>query len=78
MITLRHFKVGQSTTRIEVHVPADLLPAFAEVIRRGMAHEHGQPQALYEFNDTLDVIVNDLATCIGAHQPGTIIAPVKE
>lgn len=63
---------GQKNAAVIV-VSSELLPAFAEVIRRGMAHEHGQPQELYEFNDALDAVVNTLATCTGAHQPSSTL-----
>lgn len=36
-----------------VIVPRRLVPAFCEVIRRGMAYEHGQPREMYEFVDEL-------------------------
>jgi len=36
-----------------VIIPVELMPAFMEMVRRGMAFEHGQPKELYDFADIL-------------------------
>jgi hypothetical protein len=36
-----------------VVIPAELMTAFAEMVRHGMAFERGQPKELYEFADKL-------------------------
>jgi hypothetical protein len=49
-------------------IPFELLSAFREVVRRGMAYEHGQPQELFDFCDRLGIP--------GA--PPSVVSPIKE
>lgn len=54
---------------LSIHVPDQFCAEFMGVIRRGMAFEHGQSQAMYDLCDRLESLVaQPAATCIEAHQ----------
>jgi hypothetical protein len=58
------------TQGLSIHVPDQFCAEFIEVIRRGMAFEHGQSRAMYDFCDRLEVLIDaqPAATCSEAHQ----------
>jgi len=43
---------------VAIVIPQGLIPAFAEVLRRGMAYEHGQPEELYRFEAEFRAVLN--------------------
>ena len=55
-----HVKMDpQSSPVLHMALKNDQVPAFREIWRRGMAHEHGQPQVLYEFSDKMDEFLKE-------------------
>lgn len=69
MIYLPIPDVIQFEADIVIRIPAGSIDEFVGVMRRGMAFEHGQSQAMYDLCDRLESLVaQPAATCIEAHQ----------
>ena len=69
MIYLPIPDVVQFEADIVIRIPAGSIKEFVGVMRRGMAFEHGQSQAMYDLCDRLESLVaQPAATCIEAHQ----------
>lgn len=69
MIYLPIPDVIQFEADIVIRIPAGSINEFVGVMRRGMAFEHGQSQAMYDLCDRLESLVaQPAATCIEAHQ----------
>jgi len=63
------FDTDKEDWELVIQIPNELRSEFMEVIRRGMAFEHGQSKAMYDLCDRLESLVaQPAATCIEAHQ----------
>lgn len=76
-----YITIGESILMIEIYqsftgavmvIPTKDLPAFTEVIRRGLAFEHGQPEHFHNLYQQLVTISQPPTTVDDADRSGSI------